>query len=196
MALCRYLTHPQVQIDPSVAVQDWSLSPVGRARRDRLIAAGLCAGSVAVFSSAEVKAVETATPIAAALGLTVRIDPAMHENDRSATGFLPPPAFEAMADRFFAEPDVSVRGWESARAAQARIVDRVQAALAMAPPGDILFVGHGAVGTLLMCHFAGLAIDRRHDQLQGGGCIMAFSRDTGALVQGWRPLEECVDQPE
>lgn len=28
----------------------------------------------------------------------------MHENDRSATGFLPPPEFEAVANQFFANP--------------------------------------------------------------------------------------------
>ena len=30
--IVRYLTHPQVQIDPDVPVPQWGLSPVGRAR--------------------------------------------------------------------------------------------------------------------------------------------------------------------
>jgi hypothetical protein len=32
-----------------------------------------------------------------------------------------------------------------------------------------IFVGHGAVGALLLCHYCGLAIDRVHDQPAGGG---------------------------
>ncbi|WP_256467566.1 MULTISPECIES: hypothetical protein [unclassified Bradyrhizobium] len=30
--IVRYLTHPQVQIDPAVPVPQWSLSPIGRTR--------------------------------------------------------------------------------------------------------------------------------------------------------------------
>lgn len=37
------------------------------------------------------------------------------ENDRSSTGFLPPEEFEVVADAFFAQPGVSVRGWETAQ---------------------------------------------------------------------------------
>jgi broad specificity phosphatase PhoE len=87
----------------------------------------------------------------------------MGENDRSATGFLPPSEFEATADRFFAEPDWSVRGWETARAAQARIVAAVRTAL-LDISGDALFVEHGGVGTLLYCALRRVEIDRRYDQ--------------------------------
>ena len=68
-----------------------------------------------IISSAEVKAVETAMPLAKALGCAHIIRDRMHENDRSATGFLPPDEFEAVADQFFAHPDMSTRGWGTAR---------------------------------------------------------------------------------
>ena len=113
----------------------------------------------------------------------------MHENDRSATGFLPPPEFEATADEFFARPHESVRGWERAIDAQARIVREAQAVLAAAPAGDVLLVGHGGVGTLLFCHFAGVEIARRHDQ-RGCGCVFAVGRETRRIVHAWRPIEE------
>ncbi|WFE76404.1 histidine phosphatase family protein [Roseinatronobacter sp. S2] len=109
----------------------------------------------------------------------------MHENDRSATGFLPPDEFEAVADQFFAEPAKSVRGWETAEDAQRRIVTEVDACLAGPQKGDILFVGHGGVGTLLFCALSGIRIDRRFDQGSGGGgCSFEFD------VQGRRPLLE------
>ena len=113
----------------------------------------------------------------------------MHENDRSSTGFLPPHEFERVADTFFAAPDTSVRGWETARAAQARIVAEVTACIALYPEGDVLFVGHGAVGTLLWCHLAGVGIDRRHDQPAGGGNWFSFRDDDRRPDAGWRPME-------
>ncbi len=187
--LVRYLTHPQVQIDGTVPVPEWALSELGKSRIDQLIASRILAGTESVISSGERKAVETAEPIASALGLVTIVREEMHENDRSATGFLPPPVFEQVADRFFAEPNVSVRGWERAVDAQARIVREARAALAAAPEGDVLFVGHGGVGTLLFCHLAGLPIDRYHDQPAGGGNLFAFERRSGTVLHGWRAMD-------
>jgi broad specificity phosphatase PhoE len=55
-------------------------------------------------------------------------------------------------------------------------------------PGEILFVGHGAVGTLLLCHVAGIEISRTHDQPNGGGCYFTFAKDAG-LLHHWRRME-------
>jgi broad specificity phosphatase PhoE len=188
-ATLRYLTHPQVRIDPSIPVPQWGLSEVGRRRVAELVASGMLTGTRTVVSSAERKAIETAEPIAAALGIGLTVREAMHENDRSATGYLPPAEFERMADAFFANPDMSVRGWERAVDARARIVLETRAALASAPEGDILFVGHGGVGTLLYSHFADLPIDRRHDQPAGGGNLFAVERATGKVLHGWKSIE-------
>lgn len=187
--LLRYLTHPQVKIDPSVPVPQWGLSEVGRERVVGLVASGVLAATRMVVSSAERKAIETAEPIAAALGIGLIVREAMHENDRSATGYLPPAEFEKMADAFFANPDVSVQGWERAVDAQARIVRETRAVLATAPEGDVLLVGHGGVGTLLYCHLAGLPIGRQSDQPPGGGNLFAVERMTGKVLHGWQPME-------
>lgn len=188
-ARVRYLSHPQVRIDPQVPVPDWGLSPVGQARVAALVAAGWLAGTTQVIASAERKALETAAPIARALGVDLEVRQAMHENDRSATGFLPPADFEAVADQFFARPHDSIRGWERAIDAQARIVGEVEAVLARGAPGDVLFVGHGGVGTLLYCHLAGLPISRSHDQGAGGGCYFAFTREGRRIMHPWRAME-------
>ncbi len=112
--IVRYLTHPQVQIDPHVPLPQWGLSPVGRARTETVAQAGWLANTTQIISSGERKAIETAGIIAGPLGIMIEIREAMHENDRSATGFLKPAEFEQVADRFFAEPYLSVRGWERA----------------------------------------------------------------------------------
>lgn len=186
--IVRYLTHPQVEMNPSVPVPQWGLNATGRERVRALATAGWLAGTRHVISSGERKAIETATPLAAALGVSVEIVEAMHENDRSATGFLPPPEFEKVANEFFGRPYESVRGWERAADAQARIVREAEAALARAVGGDVLLVGHGAVGTLLYCRYAGLPIDRRYDQTSGGN-YFTFAKVDRKVLHHWRAME-------
>ncbi|WP_037308576.1 histidine phosphatase family protein [Ruegeria halocynthiae] len=188
----RYLTHPQVLIDPLVDVPGWSLSEVGHARVVQVSRTqSELSRTTQVISSCEIKAVQTAQPLATAMGVRVKSHPDMHENDRSATGFLPPEEFETVADQFFAQPQASVRGWERAVDAQTRIVRAVMACVSETDAGDILFVGHGGVGTLLFCALSNLPIDRRYDQGPGGGGNwFQFHLDTMKPSHGWRPMEE------
>jgi len=191
----RYLSHPQVQIDPHKKIETWSLNDVGRSRVASLAQSHALNGTRVVISSGETKAIETASPIAQAIGCRMQIRPDMHENDRSATGFLPPAEFEKVADQFFAKPNESVRGWETATAAQARIVTAVLDCIRLHPDGDILFVGHGGVGTLLYCHLSDVGISRTYDQgLGGGGCFFEFDDVRRTPKSKWRPLEELVAQ--
>lgn len=190
MSTLWYASHPEVAIDPDVPVPEWGLSAVGRERAHdlaRRVVTGLPRLG-RIVSSAEDKAVETAAVVADVAGVAVEVRPATHENDRSATGFLPPDAFEAHADAFFARPDESVAGWETATAAQARIVAALADLVgpgAERPDEDVLVVGHGAVGTLWACHLAGVPIDRGEDQ-RGSGHLYAVDRRTAALLHRWR----------
>ena len=190
--LLRYLTHPQVLMLPSIPVPEWGLNEIGHERVARLARSDAFAGTRTIVSSGERKAMETATPIAQALGIDVQVRERMHENDRSATGFLQPAEFEQVADAFFSDPHRSVRGWERAADAQRRIVEETELILSSARSGDILLVGHGGVGTLLYCHLAGLPIDRRHDQPAGGGNVFVAYRDGRAVPQAWVPLENLL----
>jgi broad specificity phosphatase PhoE len=187
--LIRYLTHTQVKIDAAVPVPSWSLSDVGRTRTETLANAGCLSDTTQIVTSGERKAIETAEIIGRELNVSVEVREAMHENDRSATGFLPPDEFEAVANQFFAQPLVSIRGWERAIDAQLRIVREVECVLAGNRAGDVLFVGHGAVGTLLFCHYSGFGIDRTHDQPAGGGHYFAFVKDGRRVLHPWRRME-------
>jgi broad specificity phosphatase PhoE len=186
----RYLTHPQVKIEPAVPVPSWGLSDVGRTRAEALADAGWLSGTTQIISSGERKAIETATIIAGELKVPVEVRDAMHENDRSATGFLAADEFETVADQFFAHPLASIRGWERAIDAQLRIVREVERVLARNRSGDLLFVGHGAVGTLLFCHYSGFAIDRAYDQPAGGGHCFTLVKDGRRVLHPWRRMED------
>ena len=190
MGVVRYLSHPQVHIEADVPVPEWGLSALGRERAQRFAEWEGLVATKTIVSSAERKALDTAECVSNVTGVAVGIRDRMHENDRSATGFLPPEEFEHVADQFFAMPNKSVRGWERAADAQARIVGEVLTVLEEAPDGDILCVGHGGVGTLLYCYLADTPINRRHDQPGGGGNVIAFDRTTREILHGWRPVEE------
>ncbi|WP_193337693.1 histidine phosphatase family protein [Devosia beringensis] len=190
-----YVTHPQVEMDAQIPVPLWRLSELGRQRAEAFAARGVVPAGAMIFTSRETKAMELADILAAATGTPVLSDHLMGENDRSATGFLPPSLFEAMADRFFAEPEVSAEGWERAVDAQRRIVDTVTTALASVPPDvPAVFCGHGAVGTLLKCHLAGRPIARSEDQSRhankGGGNCFAFDLDPARLSGEWQAMED------
>jgi broad specificity phosphatase PhoE len=142
-----------------------------------------------IVSSGERKAIETGEILARHLRLAVEVRERMHENDRSATGFLPPPEFEAVADQFFANPHKSVRGWERAIDAQQRIVSEVAAVLDEGGAGDMAFVGHGGVGTLLLLSLSVREISREADQPAGGGNYFAYDIGARRVIHGWRPID-------
>jgi broad specificity phosphatase PhoE len=180
---CYLITHPEVVVDADVPVEQWSLSPAGRHRATRLGALPWAATLDRLVSSAERKARETAEILAAAHRLPWTVDAALGENDRTATGFLPPEEFESVADVFFARPTESVRGWETAMQAQQRIVEAVRRHTD-AGGESIGFVAHGAVGTLLWCDLSRKPIERRHDQ-PGQGSWYPFDPVTWTAGHGW-----------
>lgn len=191
MPLIRFITHPEVMIDPAVPIPDWKLSAEGLRRTAVMLERPWVANIRAVFTSAERKARDMAALLAAHLDLSPIQDEALGENDRSATGYLPKAEFECVADAFFANPLSSTRGWERAVDAQRRIVAAVDRAIAAAPPvGDVAIISHGGVGALLLCHLMDAPISRAKDQPGGGGGnVFAFDARTRALNHGWRPIE-------
>jgi broad specificity phosphatase PhoE len=188
-----FITHPDVVIDPNIPVTDWPLNARGRARMQAVAAWPWASGARRIFASSERKAREGAQILADTLGLDgYSVVDDLGENDRSATGYLATQDFEATADAFFAHPQESVRGWEPAGIAEARIVCAIEQILSEASDdGDLAIVGHGGTGTLLYCHLAGHPIDRRYDQpATNGGNWFAFDRASRKLLyDGWRPID-------
>jgi broad specificity phosphatase PhoE len=183
-----FITHPEVAVDPKLPVTEWGLSSAGRARMQQFAAQLAQRDIRTLFCSRERKASQAADLLAQRLSLAVQTDEELGENDRSATGYLPPERFEATADAFFANPERSMDGWERAVDAQRRIVAAIARVIERsAPDGDIAVVSHGAVGTLLLCHLQGIPISRAQDQPSQGHWF-AFECATGRVLHGWRPL--------
>jgi broad specificity phosphatase PhoE len=187
MSVVFFISHPEVIVDAAVPVPRWHLSDRGIHRMRTFAASSHIRNLAAVWASHETKAIEAAGLLAAAFGLPVGVHGGLHENDRTATGFLPPPEFEQTADGFFAQPEESVRGWERAKDAQARVAAAVDAVLDRSPDGPIAIVAHGGVGTLLLCLYFNVPINRDADQ-PFQGHYWAFERSTRHVLHPWRPI--------
>ena len=191
MAKLRFITHPEVQIDPAVPVPDWTLSPRGRERMHRMLHQPWVRGLGGIWCSTERKAIDAAQIIGDAIGIVPLMLPGLGENDRSATGYLAKPEFEATADAFFAHPQSSVRGWETAVDAQRRIATAIETVVQRTSAGrDIAVISHGAVGALYLCRLKACPISRLEDQPgTGGGNFYCFDTTNQTLQHGWMPID-------
>ena len=185
-----YISHPQVEMDPTIPVPQWSLSARGRERTTGFAGAVLVKGLKRIITSDETKARETAAILGETLGIVPEVAEGMGEIDRSVPGYVAPEKFEELANLCFARPNESAEGWERAMDAQARIVAALDRVLAgHGPNGPIAFVGHGGVGTLLKSHLAHRPISRAGDQPLGGGNAYMIRLSDRLLLGDWMPFE-------
>jgi broad specificity phosphatase PhoE len=192
MSAIIFITHPEVVIDPLQPIPQWPLSEIGRARMTRF--AHMLAGRnvTAVHASAERKAMDGAEIVANAFGLSYATAEELGENGRESTGYIAPPEFWEVVAEFFAHPTRSVRGWERAIDAQARIVKAVSAVAANErSTGEIVIVSHGGVGALLTAHLQKVEIGREsRPSHPGGGCFLIVDRASLAITHDWRAIED------
>ncbi len=216
MPFIYYISHPDVVKDPAVPVPRWPLSERGRRRMTALLARPWVARLGAVYCSDEQKALDGAEILAAHLGLTPIVLPALGEVDRSSTGWLPEEEHAAAARLLFERPEESVRGWETAAHAQKRIVAAIEAIVSSAGeqrsegageqeahgdgtfspaplrpgPPALAVVAHGAVGTFYLCHLKGVPISMSEAQPgRDGGYSYCFDATTRRLIHGWTRID-------
>jgi broad specificity phosphatase PhoE len=189
MARIIFVTHPDVVINPAVPVPQWPLSELGRARMATFAEKLAGAGLAAVWTSAERKALDGGDILSATLGIPHHVDAELGENDRSSTGYLEAEAFWPVVQQFFAHPDESIQGWETARHAQHRIMAAVNRA-ARAQAGDIAVVSHGGVARLLTAHLQGVAIGQEdRPRNPNGGGFLVFDLAQPGQLNGWADIE-------
>ena len=159
-----------------------------------------------VLSSSEQKALDGAEILVTTLGVPHQVVRELGEYDRSSTGLLPPDEFLALVDEFFRWPERSIRGWERALDAQARVFGAVRAAAADWAPSspeapDLAFVAHGAVAALLLAQLSGASISHAFAQPlppagsppgPGGGHFCSFSLRGREPEQTWKAIDSVL----
>lgn len=169
--------HGRPAIDPDTPPTTWPLCPEGRAAVEALAEKIAGYRPAAVATSPEPKARETADIIAARLGLSVDVDPGLHEHKRRSLSFGTEEAFRAKIARIFADPDQPVGGIETADAA----CERLAAALAQHKGRPLVAVTHG---TVLSLYVAKLLDLHAHDLWRNLHTPDAFVLDAqGGLVE-------------
>ena len=183
-----YFTHTQIRVDPATPVRDWHLSDEGRARLLRVVNAPWVSRVTRVVASSEYRAIETAHIFAARRNLPVEVNSEIGDSLRPSSEFLSVMDLDKTVDAFFTRPQESARpGWETAADAQRRVAAGIDALLTdTTVDGDLLIIGHGRIGTLLLCHLAGLPISRDHFQPTPGGNLFAFDRLSRRVLFRWR----------
>jgi broad specificity phosphatase PhoE len=182
-----FISHPEVVVDPQTDVRQWRLSDIGLARMTAFVGRSDVDEVRSIWTSGETKAIEAANVLAQRLRMPIRIDKELAENDRGATGYLPRDDFERLADAFFAEPERSVYGWERGIDAQRRIVRSVERIIRARGAGDVAVVSHGAVGSLLLCHYQKRPISRAADQPFQGHYWQADLAEM-TVLHPWKPI--------
>ena len=197
MAKLLFVSHPEVVIDPDIPVPRWPLSAKGRARMEALAEVLVSLPVRAVWSSDEQKAIDGAAILSARLGPPHRVDSALGENDRSATGYIAPPEFWEVVAEFFAHPEVSVRGWETARDAQSRIVGAMGRIAGQAQPGLSVVVSHGGVGQLLSAALQAVSIgaEAKAPNPSGGNYLLLETTPLALISTTWRDIDEIEADP-
>jgi broad specificity phosphatase PhoE len=191
MRLVYFITHPDVVIDPDVPVPQWPLSQRGKERMNKLLAKPWIPTIGSIYSSTEQKAMDGAKILAEHLALDYEMVKDLGEIDRSSTGYLPHDQHAAAARKFFAYPDRSILGWETAHEAQQRIVKAVDNLVEKDKSSrNIAIVSHGAVATLYLCHLKGCQISEKEEQPgASGGNYYCFEAKSKSLVHSWQQID-------
>ncbi|WP_050528674.1 histidine phosphatase family protein [Pseudorhodobacter aquimaris] len=184
-----YLSHPEVKIDPQVPGPEWELSDQGRRRLRAAIKRGWPGRGWRLIASPEVKAQQTAEILSQAFALPLHTHPEMGGVDRRATGYVPQDRYDLLTCALFDRPAVGPEGWESANVASARIIKCFQEVLSEVSD-DMIFVGHGAVGSFLWSALTKTPITRAAGQRRGGS-FWAGNYDSAGFepTHGWQALE-------
>jgi broad specificity phosphatase PhoE len=167
--------HGRPVIDPDTPPTQWTLCPEGRAAVAALAEKLAPFGAKAAVSSPEPKALQTAEIIGARLGLSVEVDPGLHEHKRQHVSFGTEEDFRARIAQVFANPKAPAPGGESAEQACERLTET----LARHPVRPLVAVTHGTVLSLYVARL--LDLDA-HDLWRNLHTPDAFVFDANGLL--------------
>ena len=169
--------HARPKIDPDTPPSSWELCPDGVTATEQLAERLARFSPVAAVTSSEVKALETARILAAALKVPLDVDPQLGEHKRQHASFGTEEDFQSRIAEVFAHPHQPAPGGESAEQA----CERLTQALASHKARPLLAVTHGTVLSLYVAKLLGLDA---HDLWRNLHTPDAFVFDAqGALIE-------------
>ena len=140
--------HSSPQIEKNKPAREWKLSPEGKVRAGRLAKELAKYHPRKVYSSAELKARETAGIIADKLGLSYQVADNLQEHDRRFAPYVSEVEFQSLARRLFENPDQQVFGEETGSQALRRFCGSIENLTQHETTDTLVVVSHGTVISL------------------------------------------------
>ena len=153
MATLTLITHAHTQVDPATDAVTWRLSAAGESQATALAEQPFWATVDRILLSSEAKTRLTVAPVLAQRSLPIMADARFDEAARP--GWCDD--YAARVAAFFAEPETSAGGWETANSALARFLEAIEADVPAAGSEHVALVAHGLVLSLYRAHLLGLA---------------------------------------
>lgn len=157
---------------------DVPLSQQGKQQAQALVSALAHERFDALISSDLQRARATLAPLADRLGQPVRLDPALREISvgvwEGQTGVAVRSRYPGAIERWESSETYAPEGGESMAAFRERIVDAFTRTRREFPDGEVLWMTHGGVLGILLCHVLGLDTQRRWQFRHDNTAIFEF----------------------
>jgi broad specificity phosphatase PhoE len=159
------LRHGKTKVDKDVPISQWALTDFGKQQAQDVASNDHFKDIDIIITSAEGKAMETAQPLADALGKKIIQVAELSELDRDKGGFMDADVYEATAKEALTNRDVSVRNWETATHALERFSAAIDEINKQYEGKRILIVGHGYTMNLYFAKLLG-ELDKVHERME------------------------------
>ncbi len=137
-----FLRHGKTKVDNELPISQWVLSDVGEKQAKQLAQEGVFDEVDIVISSSEVKAYQTAKPIADKLRKEVIQSKEISELNRDRGGFMNAEEYEKSVEYCLLNREESVNNWETAKNALQRFSKKIEDLDNEYQNKNILIVGH------------------------------------------------------
>lgn len=180
-----YITHPSVEIDKNKLPHEWGLSEKGFEQAKLLVEQPFWLEVDIIYSSQEPKAIQVAELASRKYDLPWFQEKDLGEADRTSTPFLLLEEYMAAIQKCYANPNESIRGWETHHQMMERNTAVLEKIKKENKDKTIVIVGHGGAGTTVKCYIKGCNLNFSEDPQQTG-CIFIADLDNNTITQDWQ----------
>ena len=161
------------------------LTPLG-ARQARYVAGQLRGRPIgALYASDLQRAVATAAPLAAALGMPITRDARLRERSlgilEGTAAVAVPPALSGVAGGYVIDPDAWPPDGESLRDVYRRVADFADDLLAPGAPGEVAVIAHGGTLRVLTAYLRGVPVERMSWEPVANGYVVRLPSQPARL---------------
>lgn len=182
-----FVTHPSVNINRNIPIDDWQISAEGIEDLRRLFILDFWKKINVLYASTELKSYAVADQ-AKKLFPNVKVpDDYKKENlgEVKNRKYLEKDSYMKAVENWYKDPNVQVNGWESANEAMKRISTCVFEIMEKNKNKTVVIIGHGGAGTLLACYVKSINPSFAQDP-KTTGCVMVYDWDNRLILSPWQ----------